>query len=37
MRKPSILVLGTAHLSNPENNGDLVKINSGDIFSEKGR
>lgn len=35
MRKPSILVLGTAHLSNPDDNGDLVKINTGDIFSEK--
>lgn len=34
MRKPSILVLGTAHLSNPDN-GDLFKIKTGDIFSEQ--
>ncbi|GIN88897.1 hypothetical protein J6TS2_52830 [Heyndrickxia sporothermodurans] len=34
MGKPSILVLGTAHFSNPDN-GDLFKIKTDDIFSEQ--
>ncbi|PEL07756.1 DUF5694 domain-containing protein [Bacillus sp. AFS017336] len=33
MAKPSILVLGTAHLNNPDN-GDLFKIKTDDILSE---
>ncbi|MEK4671125.1 DUF5694 domain-containing protein [Niallia sp. FSL R7-0271] len=34
MRKPRILVLGTTHLSNPDN-GDLFKIKTDDILSEQ--
>ncbi len=34
MGKPSILVLGTTHLSNPDN-GDLFKIETADILGEQ--
>ncbi|WP_433747697.1 DUF5694 domain-containing protein [Falsibacillus pallidus] len=34
MGKPSILVLGTAHFSNPDN-GDLFKIEAADILSKQ--